>query len=159
MLAYDLVGKWLPDDLRLKMAELIRALATGYLAVQPNTRKGTTVNNWQSHRVKLITLSAFALNDPRVISSAQRALQTQLDYNLRTDGSTVDFEQRDALHYVVYDLEPLSHRRPRREGPRTRLVQNEKPQWSVARDSVAVARALCDGGAHPRGIRAYYRRV
>jgi hypothetical protein len=107
ILAYDLVGNWLPDPLRRKMAELMRALATGYLAVQPNARKGTTVNNWQSHRVKLITLSAFALNDPGLISSAQRALQTQLDYNLRADGSTVDFEQRDALHYVVYDLEPL----------------------------------------------------
>ena len=107
ILAYDLVGKWLPDDRRQKMAELMRALATGYLAVQPNTRKGTTVNNWQSHRVKLITLSAFALNDPGLIKSAQRAFQAQLDYNLRPDGSTVDFEQRDALHYVVYDLEPL----------------------------------------------------
>ena len=107
ILAYDLAGKGLPDDLRQKMGELMRTLATGYLAVQPNTRKGTTVNNWQSHRVKLITLSAFALNDSGLISSAQRALQTQLDYNLHADGSTVDFEQRDALHYVVYDLEPL----------------------------------------------------
>ncbi len=107
ILAYDLVGKSLPDNLREKMTELMRALATGYLAVQPNVRKGTTVNNWQSHRVKLITLSAFALNDPELITKAQRALQTQLDYNLRADGSTVDFEQRDALHYVVYDLEPL----------------------------------------------------
>ncbi len=107
ILAYDLAGKGLPDNLRQKMAQLMRALATGYLTVQPNTRKGTTVNNWQSHRVKLITLSAFALNDPQLIASAQRTLQTQLDYNLRADGSTVDFEQRDALHYVVYDLEPL----------------------------------------------------
>lgn len=107
ILAYDLAGKWLPDPVRQKMAELMRALATGYLAVQPNARKGTTVNNWQSHRVKLITLSAFALNDPGLMANAQRALQTQLDYNLRGDGSTVDFEQRDALHYVVYDLEPL----------------------------------------------------
>ncbi len=107
ILAYDLVGKGLPDEVRQTMAELMRALATGYLTVQPNVRKGTTVNNWQSHRVKLITLSAFALNDPQLIAGAQRALQTQLDYNLRADGSTVDFEQRDALHYVVYDLEPL----------------------------------------------------
>ncbi len=107
ILAYDLAGKWLPDDLRQKMTKLMHALATGYLAVQPNTRKGTTVNNWQSHRLKLITLSAFALNDPGLITNARRALQTQLDYNLRADGSTVDFEQRDALHYVVYDLEPL----------------------------------------------------
>ncbi len=107
ILAYDLAGKWLPDTLRQKMAELMRALATGYLAVQPNTRKGTTVNNWQSHRVKLITLSAFELNNQGLIAGAQDAFQTQVDYNLRRDGSTVDFEQRDALHYVVYDLEPL----------------------------------------------------
>lgn len=107
IVTYDLVRSQLPDDLRAKMAQLMRALATGYLTVRPDPRKGTTVNNWQSHRVKLITLSAFALGDPLLIADAQRAFQTQLDANIRQDGSTVDFEQRDALHYVVYDLEPL----------------------------------------------------
>jgi hypothetical protein len=107
ILAYDLLGDRLPDDLRRKMARLMRELATGYLAVQPDPGKSTTMNNWQSHRVKLIALSVFALNEPGLIADSRRAFQRQLDHNLRRDGSTLDFEQRDALHYVVYDLEPL----------------------------------------------------
>ncbi len=107
MLAYDLVGARLPQDLRRKMTRLTRELATGYLLVQPDAGRSTTINNWQSHRVKLIALSAFSLNEPELIAESRRAFQSQLDYNLRGDGSTLDFEQRDALHYVVYDLEPL----------------------------------------------------
>ncbi len=108
ILAYDLVGTHLPGGLRQKMARLLRELATGYLLVQPDSRRSTTMNNWQSHRVKLIVLSAFALNEPGLITESRRAFQTQLDHNIRRDGSTFDFEQRDALHYVVYDLEPLA---------------------------------------------------
>lgn len=107
ILAYDLLGERLSDDLRRKMARFMRELATGYLAVQPDPGKSTTVNNWQSHRVKLIALSAFVLNEPGLIAESRQAFQRQLDHNLRRDGSTLDFEQRDALHYVVYDLEPL----------------------------------------------------
>ncbi len=32
----------------------------------------------------------------------------QIAFNLCADGSTFDFEVRDALHYVTYDLEPLA---------------------------------------------------
>src|SRR5262249_1521060 len=108
ILAYDLVGARLPDNLRQKMARLLRDLVTGYLLVQPDSRRSTTMNTWQSHRVKLIGLSGFALNDPGLITASRRAFQMQLDHNIRQDGSTFDFEQRDALHYVVYDLEPLA---------------------------------------------------
>lgn len=107
ILAYDLLADRLPDDLRRKIFRLMRELAIGYLAVRPDPGNSTTVNNWQSHRVKLIALSAFALNEPGLIAESRRAFQRQLDDNLRRDGSTLDFEQRDALHYVVYDLEPL----------------------------------------------------
>jgi len=31
----------------------------------------------------------------------------QVGNNIAPDGSTVDFAERDALHYVAYDLEPL----------------------------------------------------
>ncbi len=159
ILAYDLVGKWLADDLRLKMAELMRALATGYLAVQPNPRKGTTVNNWQSHRVKLITLSAFALNDPGLISNAQRALQVQLDYNLRADGSTVDFEQRDALHYVVYDLEPLLIAALAAKAHGLDWYSMKNRSGASLEAALQWLAPYATGGADPRGIRAYHRRV
>jgi hypothetical protein len=34
-------------------------------------------------------------------------LLNQVAANIHPDGSTLDFAQRDALHYVTYDLEPL----------------------------------------------------
>jgi len=107
ILAYDLVRADLPADVRTRMSAWMRALATGYLAVRPDVRRITSTNNWQSHRVKLIALSAFSLDDPALIADAERSFRSQLYGNLRRDGSPVDFEQRDALHYVVYDLEPL----------------------------------------------------
>jgi len=107
ILGYDLVGARLPDATRGQMTALLRALAVGYLGVHPDPQHLNTFNNWQSHRVKLITLAAFALGDPELIADAARAFQTQLDWNLRADGAPVDFGQRDALHYVTYDLEPL----------------------------------------------------
>jgi len=107
IMAYDLVRDQLPEDIRAKMSSLMRSLATGYRDVQPARPPFNAVNNWPSHRVKLIALSAFSLNDPALTADAERALRAQLDQNVRSDGSTLDFEQRDALHYVVYDLEPL----------------------------------------------------
>jgi len=107
IMAYDLVHDQLPEDIRAKMWSLLRSLATGYRDMHPARPPFNTVNNWQSHRVKLIALSAFSLNDPALTADAERAFRAQLDQNVRSDGSTLDFQQRDALHYVVYDLVPL----------------------------------------------------
>jgi Alginate lyase len=68
---------------------------------------GTWRNNWQSHRIKLIALSAFTLGDRRMMNAAQRLFAEHLADNLKPDGTTFDFEERDALHYAVYDLQPL----------------------------------------------------
>ena len=35
------------------------------------------------------------------------AIKKQIAANLRPDGSSLDFHERDALHYHCYDLEPL----------------------------------------------------
>jgi hypothetical protein len=86
-------------------------MAEGYLARMQAMRaeaKGTSINNWQSHRVKIVTLAAVALRDNRLLADARTAYLRQLDANMRPDGSVIDFEERDALHYVVYDLEPLT---------------------------------------------------
>jgi hypothetical protein len=107
IMAYDLVRDQLPEEVRAKMSSLMRSLATGYRDEHPARPPFNAVNNWQSHRVKRIALSAFSLNDPALTADAERAFRAQLDQNMRADGSTLDFEQRDALHYVVYDLEPL----------------------------------------------------
>ena len=108
--AYALTRDALPPATRNAMAALIRRIAEGYLA-HLQAKAGSTyindVNNWQSHRIKLLATSAAALGDPRLLAAARERLMIQVAANLHPDGSTVDFAQRDALHYVTYDLEPL----------------------------------------------------
>lgn len=65
-------------------------------------------NNWQSHRVKLVVMMAMALDDPELIKAATRIFRAQVDINIHADGEVLDFAQRDAMHYVIYDLGPLT---------------------------------------------------
>ncbi|MBD8899982.1 alginate lyase family protein [Rhodanobacter sp. DHG33] len=108
--AYALARDALPAATRNAMATLIRRIAEGYLA-RLQAKAGSTyindINNWQSHRIKLLATSAAALGDPHLVAAARERLMIQVAANIRPDGSTVDFAQRDALHYVTYDLEPL----------------------------------------------------
>lgn len=108
LVAFDL----LPEADRAGIADgyraFCRAMATGYLDAMPKLRGGTATNNWQSHRVKLATLTAFACGDAGLVERARAAFAKQLADNIRSDGTTLDFAERDALHYVVYDLEPLA---------------------------------------------------
>ena len=108
--AYALTRDALPASTRDAMAALIRRIAEGYRA-RLRAKAGSTyindINNWQSHRIKLLATSAAALGDPQLIAAARERLMLQVAANIRPDGSTVDFVQRDALHYVTYDLEPL----------------------------------------------------
>jgi hypothetical protein len=67
----------------------------------------TSTNNWQSHRVKVVGEIGYALNDEKYKNFALEGFKQQLAHNLLLDGSTIDFKLRDALHYDVYDLEPL----------------------------------------------------
>lgn len=62
-------------------------------------------NNWQSHRLKLATLGAFQSGEADLIARAHVLSDKHIAANLRPDGATVDFLQRDALHYVTYSLD------------------------------------------------------
>ncbi len=106
MVAWDLLAADRRIGLESGYGRLLHAFSRGYL---DHPLKGqTATNNWNSHRVKLIVLAAYALDDPTLIAEARAAYVSQLRANIRADGSTLDFELRDAIHYVVYDLEPLS---------------------------------------------------
>jgi hypothetical protein len=110
ILAYDLTASALPVKTRNATAAFIAKLTNGYVAqidAQPRPLAGTFRNNWQSHRIKLVAMGAFTLDDRKLINAAQRLFVEQLGNNVAPDGSTVDFAERDALHYVTYDLEPL----------------------------------------------------
>ncbi|MDO3643082.1 alginate lyase family protein [Mucilaginibacter sp. L3T2-6] len=69
--------------------------------------KGTAINNWNSHRIKMVTLIAYTLHDTSYNNAIFRELEKQLNINLNPDGTTHDFIERDAFHYQTYDLEPL----------------------------------------------------
>ncbi len=68
---------------------------------------GTSRNNWQSHRIKIVGLIGYALGTKEYIEYAEDGYKKQLEINLKPDGSSIDFHDRDALHYHCYDLEPL----------------------------------------------------
>lgn len=108
--AYVLTHDALSTDTRVAMGHLIRNLGEGYIHRVQQHRDSTyinDINNWQSHRIKLIATAAAALNEPAMLAIARQLFLAQVAANIHVDGSTVDFAQRDALHYVVYDLQPL----------------------------------------------------
>lgn len=107
--AYAVTQAALPPATRAKVAAMLHGWSAGYLRemANPHGWSGIWVNNWQSHRIKLATLMAVALKDEDLYTAARAEFKKQLGRNLRADGGTIDFEERDALHYTVYDLEPL----------------------------------------------------
>ncbi|MDO1581592.1 alginate lyase family protein [Rhizobium oryzicola] len=109
--AFDLIRDDLDPQVRKSAGDFIQALTTGYLQrMERDFRadKGTWVNNWNSHRVKLVTMGAAVLQDGHLWDRARQQFIAQLGHNIQKDGSVMDFHERDALHYVVYDLEPLT---------------------------------------------------
>ena len=105
ILAYDLTRADLTIETRAKVDSFLQTMSQGYLAQIQNKKDP---GNWQSHRIKLATLAAFALGDEKLIAETKAAFDHHLAENILPDGSTYDFHLRDALHYTVYDLEPLT---------------------------------------------------
>ena len=106
--AYDMVKGELPADVMRAVRDWLRLTASVELtAVYNRPNRATSYNNWHSHRLKVIGEIAFAIGDTALEGYAARGLVAQIGRNLRADGPSEDFVTRDALHYHVYDLEPL----------------------------------------------------
>lgn len=69
--------------------------------------KATAINNWNAHRLKVVGEIGYALNNREFIDWTIDHLKSHININLYADGSSLDFKQRDALHYHLYDLEPM----------------------------------------------------
>jgi hypothetical protein len=63
--------------------------------------------NWNAHRIKNVGLIGYALGDRALINIAIDSYRRFIEVNINPDGSTFDFNQRDALSYHVYSLRPL----------------------------------------------------
>lgn len=83
----------------------LRSLAEAYLG-SADTRR-FKADNWESHRVKLLTITGMALNDQVIVDSARSRIRRQISANLLPDGSSTDFHERDAVFYHRFTLEPL----------------------------------------------------
>ncbi|KAJ3271773.1 hypothetical protein HDV01_006381 [Terramyces sp. JEL0728] len=65
------------------------------------------INNFQSHRIKILSTCALVLKDYGMMDIAEQWMTVHIKENLRIDGSCLDFELRDSLTYVTYNLDPL----------------------------------------------------
>lgn len=106
--AYDLVkGKLKPNDNELIVKWFKQTADAEIAAHQKGMNKETAYNNWNSHRLKIVGMIAYAINNDDYKKYVNEDLKRHLQKNLLPDGSSIDFKLRDALHYHVYDLEPL----------------------------------------------------
>ncbi|WP_443747214.1 alginate lyase family protein [Asticcacaulis solisilvae] len=96
------------DAFLRKWGRDIVASVDAHNVVSQSPQAHTWDNNWQSHRVKIITMIAAATGDDALFNDARRLFQAQVAANIKPDGEVIDFAERDALHYVIYDLEPFT---------------------------------------------------
>jgi hypothetical protein len=106
IVAYDLVAAGLSASERSALGAWLGSVAAAEIAGR-KAGSDTGFNNWNSHRLKIVGLIGFVLGRPDLVDYAQRGFREQIQADLRADGSSFDFEERDALHYHCYTLEPL----------------------------------------------------
>ncbi len=63
-------------------------------------------NNLRTHQLKMLLMLDNLLDDATSLLDDQETLAQHAKNNLLKDGKTLDYIERDALHYHVYDLEP-----------------------------------------------------
>lgn len=64
-------------------------------------------NNFQSHRIHIVSCIGYTFNQRVFVLWAYRAWSKQIETNLRPNGSSLDFEERDSLTYHVFNLQAL----------------------------------------------------
>ncbi|MDR7551003.1 MAG: alginate lyase family protein [Armatimonadota bacterium] len=107
VLGLSLVSEAIPPSLRTQVERWLNRMASLQIERRPQWEIDRP-NNWYSHRLKIVGLIGYALDDSRFIRYAEDGYRAQIAQNLRPDGSSLDLHQRDALHYHVYNLEPRS---------------------------------------------------
>jgi hypothetical protein len=106
IIGYDLTRDTYRDDDREKVDSYLHAIADAEIKTGQGPAH-TNVNNWNSHRIKIVGLIAFTLRDNSLIAYTTQTYRNQIQQNILPDGSSIDFHDRDALHYHEYDIRPL----------------------------------------------------
>ena len=102
IVGYDLVRGTFSEADRRQIDDWLRTKAS----VLWNDRRGLT-DNWFSHRLKVVGLIGWTIDDQTLIAKAVDGFHRQINRNFKPDGASTDFYKRDALHYHLYTVEPL----------------------------------------------------
>lgn len=106
ILAYDLTEADLSAETRAAVDGFLRNLATGYLDEMDGAPKHF-YTNWQSHRIKIAAMASFQLGDQALITRTFEDYQKHVASNVLAEGTVFDFYERDAIHYVLYNVDPM----------------------------------------------------
>jgi hypothetical protein len=105
---YDMVRDAVSPEVKKTVDNWLQTIADGELnSKYMAPGKGTAINNWNSHRIKIMAMIAYTLHNDKFGQTVQTELTKQIAINLYPDGNGYDFTERDALHYHIYTLEPL----------------------------------------------------
>ncbi|MGK5025818.1 alginate lyase family protein [Janthinobacterium sp. RB2R34] len=108
LMGVDLIQERLSGSEREQVQAFCRTLASGYLSDPIKVGGPSTArNNWHSHRIKIGTAAAYLSGDAALVARARERFMAHVPRNIGEGGVPFDFEQRDALHYTTYSLEPL----------------------------------------------------
>lgn len=107
LFAYDLIKNDVLAERQQSINSWLVKMADAEIKTGSAKSKKTSYNNWNSHRMKVIGLIAYILNNDGYKTHIATELPAQIEKNLLPDGSGIDFHERDALHYHIYTLEPL----------------------------------------------------
>jgi hypothetical protein len=102
IVAYDLLRPDTSDADRATVDNWLRSKAETLL-----TRGKPERNNWVSHRLKIVGLVGLVLDDESLTQQALAGFRHHVEEDLYPDGSSLDFQTRDALYYHLYTLEPM----------------------------------------------------
>jgi len=106
--AYDLIKDDVNPKDKTLIADWLKATALAEInSKRMNRNQGTGINNWNAHRLKVVGEIGYALNNQEFISWTIDRLKKHIEINLNEDGTSHDFKERDAMHYHIYDLEPM----------------------------------------------------
>jgi len=102
IVSYDLLRGTFSGADRQRVDDWLRTKAT----VLWDSHRGLT-ENWYSHRLKIVGLTGWTIGDQTLVNDAVDGFHKQINRNIKADGATTDYYKRDALHYHIYDVEPL----------------------------------------------------
>ncbi len=105
--AADLLSPLLDDSTRAEIFAFAAKLASQgdafYRSMKPTDKR--IPNNWGTWRLAIRSLAATVTNDAALRADTAKLWRDHLSANIKSDGSTFDFSERDALDYHLYDLE------------------------------------------------------